>query len=42
MSEEMEEISFPIEDCDKMVFEAIDAILGPRVYDERQVPQWIN
>lgn len=42
MSEEMEEISFPIEDSDKMVYDIIDSILAPRVYDERQVPQWIN
>ena len=42
MSEEMEELSFPVDDGDKNYVDIIESVLGPHTYDEAKVPAWIN
>lgn len=40
--EELEEISFPNEELEKIIHETIEAELGTKNYEEKEVPHWIN
>lgn len=40
--EELEEISFPNEELEKIIHETIEAELGTKNYEEKEVGHWIN
>lgn len=38
----MDEILLPNDEIEKIIQETIEAELGPKVYEEKEVPHWIN
>jgi hypothetical protein len=40
--EEMDEILLPNDELEKIIQETVEAELGSKVYEEKEVPHWIN
>jgi len=40
--EEMDEIMLPNDEIEKIIQETIEGELGSKIYEEKEVPHWIN